>query len=199
MEVAANGEIYLFERFRLDRRGGGLFRADEQGAFVPVAIGSRALDVLCVLVERHGQLVLKDELMTAVWPRTMVADSNLPIQILALRHVLDRGRAHGSCIQTVAGRGYRFVASVTNPEANAPSDASDLDAASVSRASPAERRPVTVLSADIFGFPPSAGESDPEWLLDAMVALYRDCAEVIGRYDGFVANLPGEALLAYFG
>ena len=127
MDAIANSEIFLFERFRLDRRGGGLFRADREGVFVPVTIGSRALDVLSVLVERYGRLVSKEEIMAAVWPGTVVADSNLPIQILALRRILDQGRMHGSCIQTVAGRGYRFVASVTNPDANSDSDPSDLE------------------------------------------------------------------------
>jgi DNA-binding winged helix-turn-helix (wHTH) protein len=58
MEVVGSG-IFEFERFRLDRRGGGLFCSDKHGAFVPVAIGSRALDVLCVLVQRHGDLVFE--------------------------------------------------------------------------------------------------------------------------------------------
>jgi len=49
-----------------------------------------------VLVQRHGDLVSKDEIMAAVWPGIVVADSNLPIQILALRRVLDRGRGGGS-------------------------------------------------------------------------------------------------------
>jgi DNA-binding winged helix-turn-helix (wHTH) protein len=52
--------------------------------------------VLCVLVQRHGDLVSKDEIMAAVWPGIVVADSNLPIQILALRRVLVRGRGGGS-------------------------------------------------------------------------------------------------------
>ena len=98
MDVIAESEIFLFDRFRLDRRAGGLFRCDEHGVLVPVAIGSRALDVLCVLDQRHGDLVSKDEIMTAVWPGIVVADSNLPIQVLALRRVLDRGRGGGSCI-----------------------------------------------------------------------------------------------------
>ena len=57
--------------------------------------------------------------MTAVWPGMIVEDSNLPTQISALRRVLDNGRSNGSCIQTVAGRGYRFVAVVTCPAAEA--------------------------------------------------------------------------------
>jgi len=72
-------------------------------------IGSRALEVLHTLVERSGELVSRDEILDAVWPGTVVEGSNLPVQIAALRRVLDRGRADGSCIQTVPGRGYRFV------------------------------------------------------------------------------------------
>jgi TolB-like protein/DNA-binding winged helix-turn-helix (wHTH) protein len=113
MEALATGDIFLFEGFRLDRRGGALSRRDECGDLVPVAIGSRALDILGVVVERPGDLVSKDELIAAVWPGTVVEDSNLTVQISALRRVLDQGRSEGSCIQTIAGRGYRFVAAVT--------------------------------------------------------------------------------------
>jgi TolB-like protein/DNA-binding winged helix-turn-helix (wHTH) protein/Tfp pilus assembly protein PilF len=111
MDALATADIVLFEGFRLDRRG--LFRRDESGAFVPVAIGSRALEILGVLIERPGDLVSRDEIMTAVWPGTVVESSNLPVQVAALRRVLDDGRAEGSCIQTVAGRGYRFIVAVT--------------------------------------------------------------------------------------
>ena len=117
MEALASGEIFLFEGFRLDWRG--LFRRDERGVFVPVAIGSRALDVLRVLIASHGDLVSKDEIMDAVWPGTVVEDNNLTVQTAALRRILDWGRAGGGCIQTVPGRGYRFVASVTRDAAEA--------------------------------------------------------------------------------
>ena len=113
MDALAAVEIFLFEGFRLDHRGGGLFRADDSGGLVPVAIGSRALDLLALLVKRPGDLVTKDTIMNAVWPGLTVADSNLPTQIWALRRVLDPGRTQGSCIRTVAGRGYRFVGEVT--------------------------------------------------------------------------------------
>jgi DNA-binding winged helix-turn-helix (wHTH) protein len=77
--------------------------------FVPVPIGTRALDVLRVLIGADGELVAKDEVIGAVWPGIVVEDNNLTVQMSALRRVLDEGRAEGSCIQTVAGRGYRFV------------------------------------------------------------------------------------------
>jgi DNA-binding winged helix-turn-helix (wHTH) protein len=104
-------EIFLFERFRLDRRG--LFRRNEGDVLTHIEIGSRALDVLGVLLERPGDLVTRDEIMSAAWPTTVVEDNNLTVQISALRRILDQDRADGSCIQTVPGRGYRFIAPVT--------------------------------------------------------------------------------------
>jgi TolB-like protein/DNA-binding winged helix-turn-helix (wHTH) protein len=104
-------EIFLFEDFRLDRRG--LFRREEGGAVVPAKIGSRALDILRILVERAGELVTKDEIVAAIWPGMVVEDSNLTVQISTLRRILDKEPAEASCIQTVSRRGYRFVATVT--------------------------------------------------------------------------------------
>jgi DNA-binding winged helix-turn-helix (wHTH) protein len=93
MSALVGEDVLLFECFRLNRRGGGLSRQNERGVFVPVAIGSRALDVLGVLVERAGDLVSRDEIIAAVWPATVVEDNNLNIQIASLRRVLDQGRA----------------------------------------------------------------------------------------------------------
>jgi len=144
--VTVTADIFLFEGFRLDRRDGGLLREDERGVFVPVAVGARALDVLGVLVEQPDVIVSKDEIMRAVWPHTPVENANLTIQISALRRVLDQGRPEGSCIQTVAGQGYRLVVPVTRIErANsvrtvAPAPIADMPAASSSRATIYRRR-----------------------------------------------------------
>src|SRR4029077_2115004 len=120
MDALAATDIFLGESFRLDRRGGVLFRRDQQGVFAPIAIGRRALDILGVLVERPGDLVSRDQIIEAVWPGTTVEDSNLNVQIAALRRILDDGRAESSCIRTVSGRGYRFVGPVTRVEPAAP-------------------------------------------------------------------------------
>jgi len=85
---------------------------------VPVAIGQRALDVLLVLVGRHGELVSKDELMSEVWPGVVVEENNLAVHISALRRILGQTEDGKSYLQTVAGRGYRFVAPVTHEEAS---------------------------------------------------------------------------------
>ena len=117
MDALTAEGIFLFEGFRLDPEAGGLFQRGDAGVFVPVALGSRALDLLVLLVTRRGDLVSKDEILSAVWPGLTVADSNLPTQTWALRRVLDQGRIWGSCIQTVARRGYRFIAEVTHAPA----------------------------------------------------------------------------------
>src|SRR5271155_5017869 len=106
MAALATSDMFLFESFRLDRRG--LSRRDERGVFVPMAVGSRALDVLGALVGRAGDLVSRDEIIAAVWPATVVEDNNLNMQIAELRRLLEHGRLEDSCIQTLTGRGYRF-------------------------------------------------------------------------------------------
>ena len=121
MAAVASADISLLDDFRLDRLGGVLFRRDQQGVFVPVAIGSRAFDILGLLVAHPGDLVSRDDIMKAAWPGTVVEDGNLSVQISALRRILDAGRLEGSCIQTVSGRGYRFIGGVTqnDPDARA--------------------------------------------------------------------------------
>ena len=112
--MLATADIFLFEELRLDRQGDGLSRRDKRGVFVPISIGLRALDVLVVLVERSGHLVSKEEIMAAVWGRAVVENATLTVQIEAVRRVLDHGRSEKeSWTQTVAARGYRFVAPVT--------------------------------------------------------------------------------------
>src|SRR5690606_14882782 len=76
----------------------------------PLRVGSRALDLLQLLVSRAGEVVGKDELMSFAWPNTFVHESNLKVNIAALRRALPQTPSGLSCIATVAGRGYRFVA-----------------------------------------------------------------------------------------
>ena len=118
MAPRCSTEVSLFEGYRFDRRG--LFRRNEGGVLAPVEIGSRALDVLGLLLQRPGDLVSRDEIMAAVWPGTVVEDHNLTVQISALRRVLDQDRTQGSCIQTMPGRGYRFIGAVTGAEPASP-------------------------------------------------------------------------------
>lgn len=70
----------------------------------PVHLGSRALDVLCLLVERAGQVVSRRELIERVWPEVAVEENNLNVQVSSLRKALG-----SQLIATVPGRGYSFV------------------------------------------------------------------------------------------
>ncbi len=94
-----------FGRFRLLPHHREL-RADG----VTVELGSRAFDILMVLIEARGALVTKDEILSRVWPDTVVEENNLVVQISALRKALGEDR---DFIRTVSGRGYRFVAEIS--------------------------------------------------------------------------------------
>ena len=78
----------------------------------PVAIGSRALEILMVLLERPGELISKQELMGRVWPNIFVEPANLTVHISALRRMLRDGRNGNRFIINIPGRGYCFVAPV---------------------------------------------------------------------------------------
>jgi DNA-binding winged helix-turn-helix (wHTH) protein len=89
---APAGERLVFGGFRLEPGAGRLFRPDAAGDWLPVPIGSRALDILRVLLKSPGAVVSKDAIMDAVWPGVAVEPNNLTVQIAALRRALDEGR-----------------------------------------------------------------------------------------------------------
>jgi adenylate cyclase len=112
VDARTTGETLVFDGWHFDRQARLLYRQDAIGTCTPVPIGSRAQDILTLLLEHPGTLVSKDTIMEAVWPNTAVEANNLNVQIAALRRVLDRDRSDGSYIQTVSGRGYRFAVPV---------------------------------------------------------------------------------------
>jgi DNA-binding winged helix-turn-helix (wHTH) protein/tetratricopeptide (TPR) repeat protein len=77
----------------------------------PVSLPNRTLDLLALLLDRAPSLVTKEEILTHVWRDSVVEEGNVAFHIAALRKALDTGKS--SCIDTVRGRGYRFVAPVT--------------------------------------------------------------------------------------
>ena len=93
---------YRFGRFVVQPRERRLL-ADGQ----PVTAGPRAFDVLLALIERAGELVTKDELLEGVWPKLIVEENNLQVQVSALRKILGQ-----DAIATIPGRGYRFTPQV---------------------------------------------------------------------------------------
>jgi DNA-binding winged helix-turn-helix (wHTH) protein len=106
---AAADRTLEFGRFRvLPRRR--LLIADG----VPVELGTRAFDLLMVLIEADGALVPKDELHALVWPGIFVEETNLKVQVSALRKALGEDR---DVIRTETGRGYRFTAAIRSTDA----------------------------------------------------------------------------------
>lgn len=79
---------------------------------VPVALGARALDLLTVLARRPGQVLGKDELIAGVWGPAVVEESNLRVQMTALRKVLGQQPDALPYISNLPMRGYCFVAAV---------------------------------------------------------------------------------------
>ncbi|MGH9846453.1 MAG: tetratricopeptide repeat protein, partial [Blastocatellia bacterium] len=77
-----------------------------------IPLQPKAFDLLLVLVEHHGHLLEKDELLKAVWPDTIVEEVNLANNISILRKALGEGSDGQQFIETVPRRGYRFVAPV---------------------------------------------------------------------------------------
>jgi len=93
-----------FGPFRLDLKARLLYRDD-----VEVPLGTRALDVLCALAEKPGELVTKDELIARAWHGVVVEEHNIQVQVWMLRKALG-GEAQGRrFIVTVPGRGYRLA------------------------------------------------------------------------------------------
>jgi TolB-like protein len=96
--------VHTFGPYRLDADAEILFRGPE-----PTVLGQRAVALLRMLLERPGEPVSKDALIKAGWPRRAIEDSNLTVQIAALRRIFEEGAGGASWIETLPRRGYRYV------------------------------------------------------------------------------------------
>ena len=107
--------FYEFGEFRFDPSEGDVFRNGQ-----PLRLTPKAIHLLKILVENHGHLVEKDNLISEVWPDSFVEDGNLAVNIAMLRKALGDSAGVPTVIETVPRRGYRFIASVErkNHEAN---------------------------------------------------------------------------------
>jgi TolB-like protein/DNA-binding winged helix-turn-helix (wHTH) protein len=101
---------YSFENFQLDTSRKLLLRLPENES---VALTRKAFEVLLLLVENSGRLVTKDHLMAKVWQGSFVEEANLTQTISVLRKTLGENPNQHRFIVTETGRGYRFVAQVS--------------------------------------------------------------------------------------
>lgn len=96
--------IHDFGPFRLDTDAGILFRGTE-----PTMLGQRAVALLGLLLARAGEPVSKDALIAEAWPGLAIDDSNLTVQIAALRRVFQDTAGGADWIETLPRRGYRYI------------------------------------------------------------------------------------------
>jgi TolB-like protein/Flp pilus assembly protein TadD len=105
---AAGEKAFFFEGYTLDMRRGSVCAGDRDLALRP-----KSFNVLCYLVANAGRLIPKDELAKAVWPDISVTDESVTRCVSDVRQALDD--ADKLIIKTVLGRGYMFIAPISEP------------------------------------------------------------------------------------
>src|SRR3954470_16894850 len=99
--------VFHFSEFELDVVERRLSRDGEA-----IPLRAKVFDTLCVLVENHGRLLRKDNLMKLVWPDSIVEENNLDHNISKLRRALGDGVDGNKMIETIPRVGYRFAVDV---------------------------------------------------------------------------------------
>jgi TolB-like protein len=145
--------VHTFGPFRLDSTAEMLFCHTE-----PVALGQRALALLCVLIDRAGKPASKDELIQAAWPGLAVDDSNLTVQIAALRRALAVVPGGENWIETLPRRGYRFIG-----------PAIKVESAETVAKTETTLRPPDIPSIAILPFQNLSGDPEQEYFADGIV------------------------------
>jgi TolB-like protein len=129
-----SGRRYRFGSFVLETARGVLFHHGS-----PIAISNRGLALLQALMKAKGDVLTKSALMDAVWPNTIVEESNLTVQIAALRKFLGPPPGGGEWIATIARVGYRFIgASLVDGDETSEADAQTI-------AGPSQKPSIAVL------------------------------------------------------
>ena len=105
--VAAADDVISFGEYQIFRSARQLTKSGVQ-----VRIGARAFDILAVLVDRVGEVVTFTELLAAAWPNRILEESNLRVNIAALRKALSDRNSPERIIRSVPGQGYSFVAKI---------------------------------------------------------------------------------------
>src|SRR5438094_6692949 len=98
---------YRFDNFQLDLLKRRLLRSGKT-----VSLNPKAFDLLSVLIEHNGELLTKDDLFRLVWDEQIVEESNLTVNMSAIRKALGERASSPRYITTVSGRGYRFTGEV---------------------------------------------------------------------------------------
>ena len=106
-----DARVYEFGPFRLEAAQRRLLKNG-----IPIQLTGKAFDLLLLLVQNHGQLIPKEEIMQEVWMGISVEDNNLTVTMSVLRRALGEEHRQHDYIETISKRGYRFVAEVKQLE-----------------------------------------------------------------------------------
>ena len=156
------GSYFLFGPFTFDAERATLSRDGRR-----IDVGQRALALLHGLLKANGRAVTKAQLIDFAWPDAVVEESNLSVQIAALRKLLGPAPGGGNWIATIARIGYRFAGSVAVAE----------DAEESTAASAADRPSLAVLPFDNL-----SGEADKEYFVDGVT---EDIIAALTRFRWF--------------
>jgi TolB-like protein/Tfp pilus assembly protein PilF len=136
-----------------------------------------------VLIERRGDVVSKEEVAAAVWPKTAVEEGNLFVQISALRAILDGEQSEQSCIQTVTGRGYRFIRPVTRCAGLGSTPAETVEPTRLDSAAKRGDAGPPRLSIVVLPFANIGGDPEQEYFVDGVTeSLTTDLSRISGAF-----------------
>lgn len=161
---------YEFANFRLLPRDKQLLRDGK-----PVRLPPKVFDTLLLLVESEGRLIEKDEFLKRLWPDTFVEEVTLAHGISQLRKALRKGTSDPEFIETVAKRGYRFIAPLK-----------------LIRSSPQVPPPQIILA--VLPFENLGSEPDREYLADG---LTEELIAVLGQIDPELSVIGRTSMMAY--
>src|SRR5215475_2818547 len=105
---------FEFGSYRLDAGSGMLFRGGKH-----VAIPPKVAELLVALVKAGGKVLTREELLSRLWPDTVVEEGSLTSHISLLRKVLGEHPSGRDLVETIPKRGYRFTGPVRQPSSEA--------------------------------------------------------------------------------
>ena len=216
--------IYVFGAYTFDTQLYELHRAGER-----IPLGPQVFNVLAYLVQHRQRVLSKQELFERLWPGQFVGDDALERCIRAARRALGDTRQAPQLIQTIRGRGYRFMAPVEVRRPEVPGDegpamsptsslpaSQAVDGADIGRPSvllqvvadtrrptvsapEGEHKPVTVLCCELAEAKALGIRLGPDAMHHLMQTLFTLAHEVVQRYQGTIVEFGGDGFRALFG
>jgi predicted ATPase/class 3 adenylate cyclase len=200
---------YIFGGYELDTQ---LYALHHAG--VAVRLEPQVFNVLAHLIRHRDRVVSKQELLDHLWPEQFISDATLHTRLMEARKAVGDSGHTQQVIQTLRGRGYRFVAAVEEYDhdvSDTPRQPPKLEAAAVhiaqqipprstpNRLPTAERKPVTVLCGTLAHATALAERLGFEALQGLRQAFVTQAKQEVQRYGGTFQSFGDDGFLALFG